>query len=106
LVPSNSIVAIEATFVTRVGGNFLSRKIFSQYSVGSGGTITTQNTGLATISGYTQGVLAQASSPSVTGISNGGTFDISTTNQIKMNVSVTLSGKSVVSYTATIHDFA
>jgi hypothetical protein len=106
LVPSNSIVAIEATFVTRVGGNFLSRKIFSQYSVGSGGTITTQNTGLATISGYTQGVLAQASSPSITGISNGGTFDISTTNQIKMNVSVTGSGNSVVSYTATIYDFA
>lgn len=106
LVPSNSIVAIEATFITRLGTNFLSRKIFSQYSVNSSGIITTQNTGLATISGYAiQGVLAQAGSLSTSGITNGGTFNISTTNQIKMNVTVASSATSTVSYTATIYDF-
>lgn len=105
LVPSNSIVAIEATFITRLGTNFLSRKIFSQYSVNSSGIITTQNTGLATIGGYTQGVLAQAGSATTAGITNGGTFNISTTNQIKMNVIVASSATSTVSYTATIYDF-
>lgn len=105
-VPNNSIVAIEATFVTYVGGNFLSRKIYSMYSVGSGGTISVQNSGLTTISGYSSpGILAQASSPSTNNITNGGSFVITTSNQIRMTVGVSTSASSVVSYTATICDF-
>jgi hypothetical protein len=105
-VPSNSIVVVEATFVTYVGGNFLSRKRYSMYSVASGGIITSQNSGLVTISGYSvPGILAQASTPSITGIIDGGSFVITSTNQIRMTVNISSSGSSVVSYTATIYDF-
>lgn len=104
-VPSSSQVAIEATFVSSKDSpkQFTSKKIFAQYTVNSSGVLTSQNTGGSVASGVS---LAMLSSSSATNITNAGSFDYATANQIKMVVNFSSSGgsgASVVSFTATIN---
>ena len=104
LVPSNSQVSIEATFVTSIDSprQFVSKKLFAQYTVNSGGVVTAQNTGGAAATGV---VLSTVSSSSSANIGNSGNFVYSSLNQISMQVgsATPTSGASVVSFTATIN---
>ncbi len=102
LVPSSSHVAIEATFVTSKDTSpkqFVTKKMIHQYTTNSSGVFINQGGSM-----YSGTSIAMLTSSSTSGISNTGTFDVSTPNQLKMVNTFTGSGSgsSVVSFTAVI----
>lgn len=107
ILPSSCQVVIECAFATSKQASpnqFYSHKFVAQYTVNSSGVVASQNTGTGTTpqSGKS---LAMLASTSVSLITNPGSIDIGTNNQLKMIVGFASgnSGASVVSYTATIN---